>query len=102
MGGKRKRNEGSTSVQAGDNKSDHKVHHSKKKHKLSTSKKVSGSATHKPQEKAPKSAKPATLANSNWLALKSKIQQKNQELIKASNDVDKQNMCMFGVSCYLA
>lgn len=77
MGGKRKRAEGSAPSQPG-SKTSNKVHHGKKKHKMSNPKKVSGSAAHKTQEKAAPVVKPTALANSNWLALKSKIQQKDQ------------------------
>ncbi|KUF87156.1 hypothetical protein AM588_10001418 [Phytophthora nicotianae] len=74
MGGKRKRNEGSAQTKPGNGKVDSKAHHGKKKHKVSTSKKVSVSVVQKTQAKV----KPAAVANSNWLALKSKIQQKDQ------------------------
>lgn len=46
--------------------------------KVAAAKKVSESAPQKTQEKAAKAVKPMVLANSNWLALKSKIQQKDQ------------------------
>ncbi|KAG3092488.1 hypothetical protein PI124_g16889 [Phytophthora idaei] len=74
MSGKRKRNEGSTPAEPGNSKVNSKAQHGKKKHKVSNVKKVSGSVVQKTQEKV----KPAAVANSNWLALKSKIQQKDQ------------------------
>ncbi|EEY56804.1 RNA exonuclease 4 [Phytophthora infestans T30-4] len=74
MGGKRKRNDSSAPTQPGNGKANSKAHHGQKKHKVSNAKKVSGFAAQKTQEKA----KPAAVANSNWLALKSKIQQKDQ------------------------
>ncbi|KAF1775202.1 Exonuclease, RNase T/DNA polymerase III [Phytophthora cactorum] len=58
----------------GNSKVNSKAQHGKKKHKVSNVKKVSGSVVQKTQEKV----KPAAVANSNWLALKSKIQQKDQ------------------------
>ncbi|KAG1691623.1 hypothetical protein DVH05_026786 [Phytophthora capsici] len=75
MGGKRKRNESSVKAQPGAGKGNNKAVHKTKKHKAATAKKVSGS---KPQKTQEKTIKPAAAANSNWLALKSKIQQKDQ------------------------
>ncbi|KAH7463948.1 Interferon-stimulated 20 kDa exonuclease-like 2 [Phytophthora ramorum] len=78
MGGKRKRTESSVAAQSGGVKPNHKAPHGNKKHKGTAAKKVSGSSLRKRQEKAAPAAKPTALANSNWLALKSKIQQKDQ------------------------
>ncbi|GMF11102.1 unnamed protein product [Phytophthora lilii] len=78
MGGKRKRAESSVATQPAGAKAANKTHHANKKHKVSGAKKVSGSAPQKTQEKPAKAVKPTALANANWLALKSKIQQKDQ------------------------
>ncbi|GMF43730.1 unnamed protein product [Phytophthora fragariaefolia] len=78
MGGKRKRTAGSVAAQAGGGKAGAQTYHGKKKLKTSGAKKASGSALQQPQEKRATAAKPAALANSNWLALKSKIQQQDQ------------------------
>ncbi|KAG7378627.1 hypothetical protein PHYPSEUDO_009812 [Phytophthora pseudosyringae] len=88
MGDKRKRTEeGSAPAQAVSGKANSNAHHGKKKRKGSNPKKVSGSAAPKTQEKA---AKPTTvLPNSNWLALKSKIQQQNQRAHKGKQAPEK-------------
>ncbi|KAE9016235.1 hypothetical protein PR003_g14340 [Phytophthora rubi] len=92
MGGKRKRAETSVSTQAGSGKANGKMHHGKKKHKVANAKKVSGSAPQKTQEKAAKAVKPTALANSNWLALKSRIQQKDQRHTKGKTPEKKHDL----------
>ncbi|KAG6614558.1 RNA exonuclease 4 [Phytophthora cinnamomi] len=77
MAGKRKRAEGSAPTAAGGAQANGKLHHGKKKHKAAAAKKADGSAPPKTQQTAAK-AQPTALANSNWLALKSRIQQKDQ------------------------
>jgi RNA exonuclease 4 len=90
MGGKRKRAEGAVVAPAGANMATGNQHHGKKKHKKWTPKKVSGSAAQKTQEKATKPVKVPVVANSNWLALKSKIQQKDQRH-KGGNGPEKKH-----------
>lgn len=75
MGGKRKRREDSTPVQREERDYAKKKENSTKRSNAPTLKKASKVMVQKTQEKS----KPMVVANSNWLALKSKIQQKDQQ-----------------------
>ena len=80
MGSKRKRVEDNVPLQPGTAQAKKKKwHHGKKKVKVvSNTKKTSGLVAPKTQEKTVPAAKVTALANSNWMARKSTIQQKNQ------------------------
>ncbi|CAH0488218.1 unnamed protein product [Peronospora farinosa] len=83
MGSKRK----CVPLQLETSQTNKKKHHGEKQYKVSKTKQVSRLAAQKKQEKA---AKPTVLANSNWMALKSKIQQKNQRH-KSSQNFEKKH-----------
>ncbi|KAG7397640.1 hypothetical protein PHYBOEH_000399 [Phytophthora boehmeriae] len=83
MPGKRKRVEAAGASSTGSSKTSSKNHHVKKKQKGANPKKVSQSTFQKTQTKVVKKTQvqtpvqPTAVANSNWLALKSKIQRQD-------------------------
>ncbi|CAI5735850.1 unnamed protein product [Peronospora destructor] len=90
MGSKRKHVEDNVPLQPGTGPTNKKMHHGEKKHKVSNTKKVSGLAAQKKQEKAVPAAKLTALANSNWMALQRKVQQKDRRY-KGSQKLDKKH-----------